>query len=231
MSGALSIIITLVELAAVAGFYAATGIIMRYAIHQAPYSPDFAKRFHIIYTVLYALVVALALYIAKQSLIPLLGILIWVFFNYGILVDSDNPVVRLVDKFQEIAVYIIVGVITTVVAWAVFYVLSLFLDSSNGFLLTVNTILNWTAGVLVAYPMNRHWVFHSKNSQIGKEFIGFVSSRIATLIIEELIMLLCVNLLHINQYVSKYIIASIAVIILNYVFSKLFIFKKKKEEK
>ena len=229
-NGAVNVLIVILEILAVMGFYASPAIICRYGIWEAPQSPDKAKRFNLIFTVCYFVFVAAVLIILKQGVLPLLGILAWCPFNYGILSGKSNFVVSLFDKYQELAIYLIVGVITTVVAWTVFYLLSFVLDSNDGFQLTLNTILNWTAGVLVAYPMNRSWVFKSKSSKKLKEFIEFVASRVTTLIIEEIVMLLCVDVIGINQYVSKYVIASILVIILNYVFSKLFVFKKNPPE-
>ena len=239
-SGALNVLIVILEILAVMGVYASPAIICRYGIWEAPQSPEKAKKFNLIFTICYFIVIAVVLFVLKQGILPLLGILVWCSFNYGILtsgytdengnIKQSNVIVGLFDKYQELAIYLIVGVITTVVAWTVFYLLSFVLDSNDGFQLTLNTILNWTAGVLVAYPMNRSWVFKSKSDKKLKEFIEFVASRITTLIIEEVVMLLCVDVIGINQYVSKYVIASILVIILNYVFSKLFVFKKAKPE-
>lgn len=237
-SPVLNILITLVEIAAAAGFYASPAIIYRFSIKETPCAPEFSRRFNLIYTLGYSVIVGAVLLTGNFGIIALLGVLIWVYFNYGILtcgyvypdgtVKKSNIIVALFDKFQEIMVYLIVGVLTTVVSWAVFYVLSFVLDSDNSILLAINTVLNWSAGVAVAYPMNRSWVFHSKNPEIGREFMGFAASRVTTLVIEEVVMIVCVNVLGIDQFISKYVIASILVIILNYVFSKLLVFNKKK---
>ena len=227
----LNILVMLVEVAAVMGFYASPAIIYRYSILEKPMESSKAKKFTLIFTIAYIILIAVIVFTVKISILTILGILIWVPFNYWILTDKENFIVKLFDKYQEIAVYLIVGVITTVVAWTVFYLLSFVLDSNDGFQLTLNTILNWTAGVLVAYPMNRNWVFKSKSDKKFREFIEFVASRVTTLIIEEVVLLLCVDVIGINQYISKYVIASILVIILNYVFSKLFVFKKKEIKK
>lgn len=236
-SPVLNILIALVEIAAVAGFYASPAIIYRFSVKEAPCSPDFAKKFNLLFTLGYTALAAAILLFAKLGLVGLLGVIIWVYFNYGVLTcgyiapdgtaQKPNPIVALIEKLQEIVIYLIVGVLTTVVSWGVFYLVGLVLDSDNAILLAINTVLNWSAGVAVAYPMNRHWVFHSKNPEILKEFLGFAGSRIITLLIEEVVMIVSVNLLHIDQFIAKYVIASILVIVLNYVFSKLLVFKKK----
>lgn len=82
-------------------------------------------------------------------------------------------------------------------------------------------------GVLFAYPLNRKWVFKSKNPKILKEFLGFASSRVSTLIMDIVIMWLTVNVIGMNYWIAKIFISSVIVTIANYVFSKLLIFKKK----
>ena len=227
----LNVGVILLEILGVTGIYASPAIIWRYAISRKSIEEAKAKRFTVVFAVLYLILIGVLTFVFKQGILPMVFVAIWTYFSYGILVSredgSGNVIVRIFDKYQEIMVYIIVGVITTIVSWAVFLILSFVLDSDNPVLLTINTILNWTAGVLVAYPMNRHWVFHSENPNKLKEFLGFVASRITTLIIEEVVMILCVNVIGINEYISKYVIASILVIILNYVFSKVFVFNKK----
>lgn len=227
----LNILIVLLEIAAVMGFYATPAIIWRYAIAQKPVPEQAAKKFNLIFTAAYFIGIAACLFLFKLSLLPLLGILLWCPLNYKILTGKPGFIVGLFDKFSEIAVYIIVGVITTIVSWGVFYLLSFVLDSEKGFQLTINTILNWAAGVAVAYPLSRMWVFHSKSPEKLKEFLSFTASRVTTLLIEEVVMILCVDVIGLNQYVSKYVIASILVIILNYIFSKFFVFNRKKKGK
>lgn len=137
---------------------------------------------------------------------------------------------ELIIKYREIIVYIIVGGLTTLVNWGAFYLLSLVLDSAVPWKLALNNTISWVAAVLFAYPLNRKWVFQSKNPEVFKEFCGFTASRISTWIIEIVIMYVCVDLLKWNQYLSKYLIASVVVIILNYVFSKMLVFRKGQQE-
>ena len=130
-------------------------------------------------------------------------------------------------KYRELIVYFIVGVMTTIVNWVSFYLLSLVLDSNVEWQLSLNNTISWVAAVVFAYPLNRKWVFQSTNPEKFKEFLGFTASRVSTWIIELFVMWLCVNVMGWNQYLSKYLIASVLVVILNYVFSKLLVFKKK----
>ena len=133
-------------------------------------------------------------------------------------------------KYREIIVYLIVGVLTTIVAWVACYIAKLFLDSSDTLQNNIINTIGWVAGVCFAYPTNRKWVFRSTNPHIFKEFMGFAASRLSTWVIELVIMTVTVNLLHMDYWIAKIFIAAVLVTILNYVFSKLLIFKKKKAE-
>ena len=135
---------------------------------------------------------------------------------------------ELMEKYREIIVYLIVGVLTTIFSWGVAYVGKLFLDvDGSSFQNFINNLLSWVAGVLFAYPLNRKWVFQSTNPQIFKEFLGFASSRVSTLIMDVVIMWLTVNVWGMNYWIAKICISAVIVTIANYVFSKLLIFKKK----
>ena len=132
-------------------------------------------------------------------------------------------------KYREILVYLIVGGLTTLVSWTakflwtyLFYAGTAYPSSTQNFILSV---VDWVAGVAFAYPANRRWVFQSKNPEILKEASGFVLSRLSTLLLNILMMQLLVNVLHINVYVST-VFTAILVIVGNYVFSKLFVFRK-----
>ena len=131
-------------------------------------------------------------------------------------------------KYREIIVYLIVGVLTTVVSWGAAFLGKLFLDVEGSSLQNfINNTLSWVVGVLFAYPLNRKWVFQSTNPQVMKEFLGFASSRISTWIMDIVIMWFTVNILNMNYWIAKIFISAVVVTIANYVFSKLLIFKKK----
>ena len=136
-------------------------------------------------------------------------------------------------KHREILVYLIVGVMTTVFAWAIRFLWNIVFYAGTAHPLpvqtTILTIVEFIAGVSFAYPTNRKWVFRSTNPSILKEAAGFVSARLTTLAIQMLLNLAIINLLHVNFYVATVVIG-IIVVILNYVFSKLLVFRKKDAE-
>ena len=133
-------------------------------------------------------------------------------------------------KHREIIVYLIVGVMTTVFAWAIRCLWNIVFYAGTAHPLplqtTILTIVEFIAGVSFAYPTNRKWVFRSTNPNILKEAAGFVSARLTTLGIQMLLNLVIINVLHVNFYVATVVIG-IIVVILNYVFSKLLVFRKK----
>lgn len=152
---------------------------------------------------------------------------------------------------REIVVYLVVGVMTTIVSWGACLIARLFLDSSYGIQnFTINTI-GWVSGVCFSYPLNRKWVFKSKNAKLMKEFLEFAGSRLSTWIIDICIMWFFVNLIPLNRLIDsvlakfhyqlspdkvdflnywfvKIFISSTLVIVLNYIFSKKLVFNKNK---
>lgn len=135
----------------------------------------------------------------------------------------------LMIKYREIVIYLIVGVLTTIFSWGACFVAELLgLDSTIEWQNHIINTIGWVAGVLFAYPLNRKWVFRSTNPQILKEFTGFATSRLSTWILDILIMWLTVNVIGLHYWIAKIFISSVVVMILNYVFSKILIFRKKK---
>ena len=133
-------------------------------------------------------------------------------------------------KYKEIINYLIFGVLTTAVSLIVKYVLLFTIfDASNPIQLQTSIIMSWIMAVLFAYFTNRKFVFESTSKNKIKEFISFVISRISTLLLEMFIMWFFITLLGLNSdlYVVIFtIISQIAIIVGNYVLSKLFVFKK-----
>lgn len=141
-----------------------------------------------------------------------------------------KKILYLYKKYKEIINYLIFGGLTTIINLIVKYALLFTIfDASNSIELQISIVISWIIAVLFAYFTNRKYVFESKNQNKLKEFINFVVARISTLLLEMLIMWFFVTLLKLNSdlYVIIFtIISQVAVIVGNYVFSKLFVFKK-----
>ena len=133
---------------------------------------------------------------------------------------------KIYPKYKEQINYMIFGTLTAVVNLAVKYLLWItVLDPNNGFQLQASVVISWIAAVVFAYVTNRKFVFYSTNKNIIKEFIGFVSGRLTTLLIEMFVMWFFVTYLKLSVIIFTFV-AQVLVIVGNYIFSKLFVFKK-----
>lgn len=133
--------------------------------------------------------------------------------------ELDN----LYKKYKEIIDYVIVGALTTFVSIASYWVLRLIINDYM-----INTIISWICAVLFAFFANRKYVFRSKSEKTFDEFSKFVGCRLLTLGMEIVLMYVFVSLFKINDMIAK-IILQVIILILNYVFSKFFVFVKTKK--
>ena len=131
-----------------------------------------------------------------------------------------------IKKHREIIAYLIVGVLTTVVSWIVYALLRLVLDMNVPLQVQIAVFMRWFAGVLFAYFTNRKYVFQSRDPKMLLEFLKFVGSRVTTLLSDMFIMWLMVSVLGINDWIATFV-SAVVVIVLNYLFSKLLVFRKK----
>lgn len=123
---------------------------------------------------------------------------------------------------KEVILYLIFGVLTTLVDTVVFYISNYTLNIHY----IISTCIAWVFAVLFAYITNKLFVFESKTYEnLLKEMISFFSLRFVSLLMSLVFMFLLVNILVINELISK-IAVNFLVVVANYFFSKLFIFKK-----
>lgn len=131
----------------------------------------------------------------------------------------------LYKRYEEIVRYVIVGGLTTVVSMALFYGATwTFLNGHDAVQLQIANVLSWVGSVAFAYGANRVFVFRSKNENMMKEIAAFVSSRVLTLLLDMAVMFLLATILKIDYNFSK-IVATVLVIVGNYVVSKWFVFR------
>ncbi len=138
-----------------------------------------------------------------------------------------NKIIGLYKKYKEFINYVIVGGLTTLVSMVIFYGSTwTFLDGNDALELQIANVISWTGAVIFSYFANRIFVFESKEENILKEFLAFISSRLVTLLLDMGTMFVLSTLLQVNYNISK-IIAMVLVTVGNYVISKVFVFKKK----
>ncbi|MDD4027817.1 MAG: GtrA family protein, partial [Bacilli bacterium] len=134
--------------------------------------------------------------------------------------NKDNKIFRFYLKHEEMINYLIAGGLTTFISIFSYYLLRFIINDYY-----INTALSWIIAVTFAFIVNKVYVFKSKNENKLLEYIKFIGSRIATLLIELLLMFIFVKLLKINDMIVK-IFIQVIVIVLNYILSKLYVFKK-----
>jgi putative flippase GtrA len=124
------------------------------------------------------------------------------------------------DLKKELVLYVVFGVLTTVVNILVYVVFAKFLNVDY----IISNIIAWFLSVLFAYITNRIWVFESRSSDIIKEISLFFGGRLFSGIVDTGHLYVMVDILTIGDFISK-ITTQIIVVILNYVISKLVVFK------
>lgn len=138
-----------------------------------------------------------------------------------------NKLLHLFYKYKEVLLYLFFGVLTTIVSFVSFYF------SSEIFKIhyLISNVISWIFAVGFAYVTNRIWVFESKTKGIKsilKEMLTFVNCRLLSGVIEMITLFILVDIFIVGSMYAK-IFTQIIVVILNYVFSKLIIFKENKD--
>ena len=131
---------------------------------------------------------------------------------------------RLILKYKQMLLYIFFGVCTTAINTVSYHILFNFLNVAN----IASTIISWLLAVIFAFVTNKYFVFESKGTDgLVNEAVSFFSCRIATGVLDVIIMYVAVDILMLSGLLWK-ILSNIIVIILNFVASKFFIFKSTK---
>lgn len=141
-----------------------------------------------------------------------------------------SKIIDLIKKYKEIILYIIVGVLTTAVSFSVQWLFTDVILVNVVTKATIASIIAWIASVLFAFFANKLIVFERKQREgFFKELGLFYASRAFTGVLEIGSIFVFVTILGSNWWVVK-IIATIVVLILNYILSKFIVFRKKKQE-
>ena len=131
----------------------------------------------------------------------------------------------LILQYWEVLSYLILGVLTTVVNYCVYLPVYNILGLSA----SVSNVIAWVVAVAFAYLTNKPFVFRSHDwsaKTVIPDLTKFVGCRVASGAAETLILLVSVDILHWNGNIWK-LVTSVLVVVLNYIASKLVVFKKK----
>ena len=136
-----------------------------------------------------------------------------------------HKIKELIAKYWEVLIYLVFGVLTTVVN----YVIYLPVYNILGLSAALSNAIAWVGAVAFAYLTNKPFVFKSHDwsmKTVIPELTKFVGCRVASGAAETLILLVTVDLLHWNGNIWK-LLTSVIVVVLNYIGSKLFVFRNK----
>ncbi|MBE6999345.1 MAG: GtrA family protein [Ruminococcaceae bacterium] len=148
-------------------------------------------------------------------------------------------IVTLWKKWREPILYLIFGGLTTLVNLVVFKLCGLALGD-GAYLLS--NIIAWCVAVAFAFFVNKFWVFDSKSFAwpvLRRELPSFLGARVFSLVVEEIGLWVMIDLCRLSEVtfsplgfsftgtdLSK-LVMQVVVVVLNYIFSKFFIFKSK----
>lgn len=134
--------------------------------------------------------------------------------------------IKCIKKYEELIRYFIIGGLTTLIALIIYCLcVYTFLNPDVAIELQIANIISWVGALIFAFFTNRSFVFQSENKDIVKEAMSFTTSRLATLLLDMFLMFLLVTVFKFNDKIIK-LFVQVVVIVLNYIFSKLFVFKK-----
>lgn len=131
---------------------------------------------------------------------------------------------KLLIKYKALILYLVFGVLSTLINWGAYYLCYNIFIIPN----VISTIIAWVLAVIFAFITNKLWVFNSKSFEAKSllhEIWTFTAARLLTGFLDVAIMFLAVDIFAWNSTLWK-MISNIIVVILNYVFSKLIVFKK-----
>lgn len=137
-----------------------------------------------------------------------------------------NRICSFIKKHIDIVSYLFFGGLTTVVSFVIYFSLYRYVRFSAAW----SNVIAWVAAVLFAFVTNKPFVFRSNNWSLAVVFpeLGkFVGSRLVSGLLETAFLALTVDVLGLHNLTMK-IVASVMVVILNYVSSKLIVFRKTK---
>ena len=139
-----------------------------------------------------------------------------------------EKLMKIYRKNEEAVSYLVWGGVAFVLGTGLFYVFA----NVMGLYEQIANILSWVICVIFVYFTNRTFVFKSKVKGFKnrlKEFKDFVTARVLTLVMENIILFVMIDLLSVNNMISK-LVGQFAVIVSNYFLSKLWIFKNKEKK-
>ncbi len=130
---------------------------------------------------------------------------------------------------REIITYIIFGILTTAINLIVYVILT----KVSGIDYRIATTIAWIVSILFAFITNKIFVFRNVNRGvflIVRELMLFVAFRVLSFVLDIILLIALIQILQMDDLISK-VITNVLVVILNYIASKVYIFKSSKQTK
>lgn len=131
---------------------------------------------------------------------------------------------KIPEKYRELLRYLIIGGLTTAISIATFHISNFF------FPWIASNFISWVVAVTFAYYTNKLYVFRCEKGFCLVEMLSFYSMRLCSLAVDMALMYLFIQVGHLPKTFSK-LLVQFAIVVINYIFSKLIIFKRKRGER
>ena len=143
-----------------------------------------------------------------------------------------EPLQKIYYKYEEKWLYILFGGLTTLISIITKLLVFGAVSGEPKWESTAGVIISWICAVTFAFFTNKKYVFKNEThsaKEFRKVFLSFYGARVATLVMEEAIFLVCCNLLGINKTLITYL-SQVLIFVANYILIKLFVFRNKEND-
>lgn len=143
-----------------------------------------------------------------------------------------EPLQKIYYKYEEKWLYILFGGLTTLISIITKLLVFGAVSGEPKWESTAGVIISWICAVTFAFFTNKKYVFKNEthsSKEFRKVFLSFYGARVATLVMEEAIFLVCCDLLGINKTLITYL-SQVLIFVANYILSKLFVFRNKEND-
>lgn len=140
-----------------------------------------------------------------------------------------EPLRKIYYKYEEKWLYLVFGGLTTVISIVTKLLLFGIVPGEPKWESTAGVVFSWICAVTFAFFTNKKYVFKNEThsaKEFRKVFLSFYGARLATLAMEEVIFLVCCDLMGINKTIITFL-SQILIFVANYILSKVFVFRNK----
>lgn len=140
-----------------------------------------------------------------------------------------KPIQNIYYKYEEKWLYLVFGGLTTVISIVTKLLLFVLVPGEPKWESTAGVVFSWICAVTFAFFTNKKYVFKNEThspQEFRKIFVSFYGARLATLAMEEIIFLVCCDLISMNKTIITFL-SQVLIFIANYILSKVFVFKNK----